>query len=156
MRQFACQITFFEKFAVLIPLTIFFALLYSLFFFMPLCAILGPSGQCGDVIFPITKIVSWITRCVRQKKAGETVEPVGKWECVRFLTNMAGLTIAGETTVVGTKLDAAAGASGSSSGVAVGGIAAQKQTDDSGGVELTVANDDGAISTTRARQTRLI
>jgi len=47
--MWACQMTFFTKMAVLICMTILFSLGYSLFFFMPLCALIGPSGTTGDV-----------------------------------------------------------------------------------------------------------
>jgi len=43
--MFACQLTFFSKMATLIAGTIAFSLLYSLLFFMPLCAVLGPQGR---------------------------------------------------------------------------------------------------------------
>ena len=42
--MFPCQLTFFSKMATLIGGTIGFSLLYSLLFFMPLCALAGPSG----------------------------------------------------------------------------------------------------------------
>jgi hypothetical protein len=49
--MFACVLLFFEKFAVLISITILFSLLNSLFLFMPLIAIIGPNGSFGDVLF---------------------------------------------------------------------------------------------------------
>jgi len=43
--MFFCQLTFFTKMAILIGGTVAYSLLYSLFFFMPLCALLGPAGR---------------------------------------------------------------------------------------------------------------
>jgi len=43
--MYFCQLTFFSKMATLITGTIFFSLLYSLLFFMPLLAVLGPEGE---------------------------------------------------------------------------------------------------------------
>merc|ERR1719182_802251 len=43
--MYVCQLSFFSKMATLIAGTIAFSLLYSLFFFMPLCAVLGPEGE---------------------------------------------------------------------------------------------------------------
>mmetsp|Transcript_59645 Transcript_59645/g.136805 ORF Transcript_59645/g.136805 Transcript_59645/m.136805 type:complete len:1076 (-) Transcript_59645:308-3535(-) len=43
--MYACQVTFFTKMATLIGGTIAFSLLFSLLFFMPLCALAGPSGR---------------------------------------------------------------------------------------------------------------
>lgn len=43
------QLTFFTKMAALITSTIVFAVLYSLFFFMSLLALVGPTGTCGDL-----------------------------------------------------------------------------------------------------------
>jgi hypothetical protein len=47
--MWACQMTFFTKMAVLICMTIFFSLGYSLFFFLPLCVLIGPSGKTADI-----------------------------------------------------------------------------------------------------------
>ena len=96
--MFACQITFFEKFAVLIPLTIFFSITYALFFFMPLCAMLGPSGKCGDVVFPFEKLFALVV--ARMNKSETGAGEFSKRCCVRFLTDAAGLTIGGEETYV--------------------------------------------------------
>ena len=41
----ACQLTFFGSMCTLIGGTIMFSLTYSLFFFMPLMALAGPSGE---------------------------------------------------------------------------------------------------------------
>lgn len=49
--MFACTLLFFEKFAVLISVTIMFSLIYSMFFFMPLMALIGPNGNFTDIIF---------------------------------------------------------------------------------------------------------
>jgi hypothetical protein len=46
--MFFCQLTFFTKMATLIGGTIGYSLLYSLFFFMPLLALLGPSGKISS------------------------------------------------------------------------------------------------------------
>eukprot|EP00962_Isochrysis_galbana_P038414 scaffold13637_cov112-Isochrysis_galbana.AAC.1 len=46
--MFFCQLTFFTKMATLIGGTIGYSLLYSLFFFMPLLALLGPSGKINS------------------------------------------------------------------------------------------------------------
>lgn len=43
--MFACQLTFFTKMATLMGGTIGYSVLYSLFLFMPLCALIGPSGE---------------------------------------------------------------------------------------------------------------
>ena len=43
--MFFCQLTFFTKMATLIGGTIAYSVLYSLFFFMPLLALLGPAGE---------------------------------------------------------------------------------------------------------------
>jgi len=43
--MFFCQLTFFTKMALLIGGTIGYSVLYSLLFFMPLCALFGPSGK---------------------------------------------------------------------------------------------------------------
>ena len=43
--MYVCQLSFFSKMATLIAGTIAFSLLYSLCFFMPLCATLGPEGE---------------------------------------------------------------------------------------------------------------
>jgi len=43
------QMTFFVKMSVLISLTIFFSLFYAFFFFIPLCALMGPHDGWGDV-----------------------------------------------------------------------------------------------------------
>ena len=45
-----CTLTFFTKFAVLVVSTIGFSLAYALFFFMPLLALVGPQGDCCDVV----------------------------------------------------------------------------------------------------------
>ena len=47
--MFPCQLTFFSKMATLIGGTIFFSLLFALFFFMPLCALIGPQGEIKSV-----------------------------------------------------------------------------------------------------------
>ena len=44
-----CQLTFFSKMATLIAGTIVFSLIYSLLFFMPLLALLGPSGELAPL-----------------------------------------------------------------------------------------------------------
>jgi hypothetical protein len=106
--MFACQITFFEKFAVLIPLTIFFSLSYALFFFMPLCAILGPSGKCGDVLFPLEKLFALALARIKKSEVG--AGEISKRCCVRFLTDAAGLTIDGEETYTSALLAAGDGA----------------------------------------------
>jgi len=41
----ACQLTFFTQMCILLSGTIFFSLLYALFFFMPLLALIGPLGE---------------------------------------------------------------------------------------------------------------
>lgn len=51
--MFGCQMVFFSKMAALITLTIILSLLFSLFFFMPLCALLGPEGETGQVRYLI-------------------------------------------------------------------------------------------------------
>lgn len=43
--MFACQLTFFSKMAVLMVGTILASLAFSLLFFLPLCAVIGPTGQ---------------------------------------------------------------------------------------------------------------
>ena len=43
--MYVCQLSFFAKMATLIAGTIAFSLVYSLLFFMPLCAVLGPEGE---------------------------------------------------------------------------------------------------------------
>merc|ERR1712159_166395 len=43
--MFLCQMTFFTKMAVLMCSTISFSLIYSQFFFMPLCLLFGPNEQ---------------------------------------------------------------------------------------------------------------
>ena len=47
--MYVCQLSFFSKMATLIAGTIAFSLLYSLFFFMPLCALIGPQGEIKSV-----------------------------------------------------------------------------------------------------------
>jgi len=47
--MFFCFLTFFFKMAVLITLTIAYSLLFSLFFFIGLCYVAGPSGSCGNI-----------------------------------------------------------------------------------------------------------
>jgi hypothetical protein len=56
--------TFFTKMATLITMTIVFSVLYSLGFFMSLCAVMGPVNGYGDV----TVIVQWLKDKVRGKK----------------------------------------------------------------------------------------
>lgn len=45
----ACQMTFFIQMSTLISVTIFYSLLYALFFFMCILRLIGPEGQFGDV-----------------------------------------------------------------------------------------------------------
>lgn len=45
----ACSMTFFTKMAVLMVTTITSSLLFSLGFFMSLCALVGPEGTTGDI-----------------------------------------------------------------------------------------------------------
>ena len=47
--MFTCTLTFFSSMATLIGGTIFFSLLFALFFFMPLCALIGPQGEIKSV-----------------------------------------------------------------------------------------------------------
>merc|ERR1711865_162533 len=47
--MFACQLTFFSKMATLNVLCIVFSFCYSLFFFMPLCLLIGPEGETGSI-----------------------------------------------------------------------------------------------------------
>ena len=47
--MYACQLSFFSKMATLIGGTIGLSVLYSLFFFMPLCALIGPQGEIKSV-----------------------------------------------------------------------------------------------------------
>jgi predicted RND superfamily exporter protein len=62
--MYGCQMTFFTKMATLITMTIVFSVLYSLGFFMSLCAVMGPVNGYGDV----TVIVQWLKDKVRGKK----------------------------------------------------------------------------------------
>ena len=47
--MFLCQLMFFYKMALLIFMTIFFSLLYALFFFMPMLMLAGPDTDFGNV-----------------------------------------------------------------------------------------------------------
>ena len=47
--MFLCVQTFFYKMATLIVFTVLFSLLFSLFWFMPLLALIGPEGTTGEV-----------------------------------------------------------------------------------------------------------
>ena len=64
--MFPCQLTFFSKMATLIGGTIGFSLLYSLLFFMPLCALAGPSGQLKST----GQHLRTLARSLRQTKDG--------------------------------------------------------------------------------------
>jgi len=44
LLMFACQLSFFAKMAVLISGTVILSLSFALLFFLPLCALIGPSG----------------------------------------------------------------------------------------------------------------
>mmetsp|Transcript_48112 Transcript_48112/g.75144 ORF Transcript_48112/g.75144 Transcript_48112/m.75144 type:complete len:1138 (+) Transcript_48112:214-3627(+) len=46
---FLCTLTFFTKMAVLLVWTILLSTLYSLFYFMPLCAVTGPENDFGGI-----------------------------------------------------------------------------------------------------------
>ena len=107
MIMFACQFAFFFKFAVLIAVTIFYSLMYSLFFFMPLMAIFGPDGECGDLFF-LCKHTCFGCVCkgppsARRESCGEEVEgssDEGSYfflckEPMRFLKLFSGWTIEG-------------------------------------------------------------
>jgi len=47
---FLCTLTFFTKMAVLLVWTILLSALFSLFYFMPMCAVLGPENGFGDIV----------------------------------------------------------------------------------------------------------
>ena len=68
--MYLCQMTFFTKMATLISMTIFFSISYALFFFMPLCALFGPSGHCGDFFWALQSAVSVVVRAIRDARAG--------------------------------------------------------------------------------------
>ena len=68
--MFACILLFFEKFAVLISVTIMFSLIFSLFFFMPLLALVGPNGYFGDILF-LTKHLIFCCACREKGVGGE-------------------------------------------------------------------------------------
>ena len=57
--MFFCQLTFFTKMATLIGGTIGFSLLYSLFFFMPLLAFVGPSGKIHSSSEQCRRLYRW-------------------------------------------------------------------------------------------------
>ncbi len=66
MGQFLMTISMSKK-KILKILTNFFLLLvltswlFAMFFFLPLCAIIGPVGKCGSI--PFTKIGQYLKRC---------------------------------------------------------------------------------------------
>ena len=68
--MFACILLFFEKFAVLISVTIMFSLIFSLFFFMPLLALVGPNGYFGDILF-LAKHLVFCCTCRQEGEGGE-------------------------------------------------------------------------------------
>ena len=49
MFMFACQMTFFYKMAVLISVTIFFSLIYSLGFLIAAMITIGPQNEFGSI-----------------------------------------------------------------------------------------------------------
>ena len=51
---FGAQLLILNKFAILITSTIFFSLLFSLFFFGSLAHLLGPQGRVGSLLFLFT------------------------------------------------------------------------------------------------------
>lgn len=57
--------TFFTKMATLISMTIFFSITYALFFFLPLCAIFGPSNTAGDVFWVVRGLVHFVIGALR-------------------------------------------------------------------------------------------
>lgn len=57
-----CKMMFFVKMSVLISLTIFFSLFYAFFFFIPLCALMGPYGGWGDVCVMVAKVTGSTSR----------------------------------------------------------------------------------------------
>jgi len=61
---FGAKIMFFEKFAVIIVVTVFCSLSYALIFFQALCHSFGPQDNCGDIKF----VWKGITRCWRRMK----------------------------------------------------------------------------------------
>lgn len=48
--MFFCQLSFFYKMALLIVMTIASSIVFALFFFMPLCLLLGPDTDFGNII----------------------------------------------------------------------------------------------------------
>ena len=68
--MYFCQLTFFSKMATLITGTIAFSLVYSLLFFMPLCAVFGPEGD----ILKLREQVSVLLRG-RQPRQGGRAQP---------------------------------------------------------------------------------
>jgi hypothetical protein len=80
--MFPCQLTFFSKMATLIGGTIGFSLLYSLLFFMPLCALAGPSGP----LLSTGQRLRALARSLRQTKdggkgGGPRQDPASSTEC---------------------------------------------------------------------------
>ena len=81
--MFPCQLTFFSKMATLIGGTISFSLLYSLFLFLPLCALLGPQGHVPSAAESVA--MAW--RAVAGGKKEAAPPPKGKdqfWETASF------------------------------------------------------------------------
>lgn len=46
--MFGCSLNFFYKLAVLLTCTVSYSILYALFFFLPMCLLLGPENKFGD------------------------------------------------------------------------------------------------------------
>jgi len=104
--MFACQVTFFSKMATLIAGTIGFSLLFSLLFFVPLCAIAGPTGR----ITPVTeRLRSLRRRRFRSKRVGSERASTGARDhAADALHNMADGAKADGAKADGAKLDATA------------------------------------------------
>ena len=73
--MFPCQLTFFSKMATLMGGTIGFSLLFSLLFFMPLCALLGPTGHIMSTGQRIQYLIGLCKGGGGARKANKT-EPV--------------------------------------------------------------------------------
>jgi len=83
--MFSCQLTFFTRMAGLISGTIFFSLLFSLFFFVPLLVLAGPGGEITSLAERAARLLAHcrssgrkghfaFSRCERKIKSADCVD----------------------------------------------------------------------------------
>jgi len=75
-----CKIVFFVKFGALILFTVMYAVIFSLFFFPSLMALVGPKGYCGDwhrFIHPLLQRRDEAPKTLRVKAHGGSIQVEG-------------------------------------------------------------------------------